>query len=220
MTMGVSRRDVFRVFGAALALALTAATPQDQGTPGPHGGRLQRTGHYQFEAVFTADGLRVFPYGLNGKPLDAAKLTAKATFYHPSSPRPWFSRPLSAGHTPGSLDCAINLSRVPAAGVKVTFEVGRLPDPAEPAASFTAPFALAQAAAPAPAPATITYGPATQADQAAINAQRFCPVSRKPLGAMGGPIKVTRGDRSVFLCCQGCLGKVTANPDAYFGAVK
>jgi hypothetical protein len=100
--------------------------------------------------------------------------------------------------------------------VKVTFVVGGLPDTAEPSASFTAPFALAQA----PAPPTITYAPATQADQAAINAQRVCPVSRKPLGAMGGPIKVTRGDRSVFLCCQGCLGKVTANPDAYFRAVK
>jgi hypothetical protein len=227
--MRASRRGIFMVFGAALALGLAtvgvSGAQEGQGTLGPHGGRLQRTGHSQFEAVFATTGFSVFPYGMDGKPQDASKLSAKATFYHPSSPQPWFSRPLSVAkgtnQTPQSLDCAINLSQVPASGAKVAFEISGLSDPAEPTVSFTVPFVLTQASvAVRPAPAAITYTRATQADQAAINAQRVCPVSGKSLGAMGGPIKVTRGDRSVFLCCQGCLGKVTANPDQYLGAVR
>jgi hypothetical protein len=35
---------------------------------------------------------------------------------------------------------------------------------------------------------------------------------------MGVPVKVTRGGRSVFLCCQACLKKVQADPDKFLGA--
>ena len=34
---------------------------------------------------------------------------------------------------------------------------------------------------------------------------------------MGGPLKVTRGDRSVFLCCKSCLKDLRADPDKYLG---
>jgi hypothetical protein len=43
------------------------------------------------------------------------------------------------------------------------------------------------------------------------------PVSGETLGSMGGPIKVMRGSRSVFLCCAACLKKVQADPDKYLG---
>jgi hypothetical protein len=62
-------------------------------------------------------------------------------------------------------------------------------------------------------------GRATQADQAAINAQRVCAVTGKPLGSMGGPIKVSRGNLAVFLCCQACVRTLQAAPDRYFGAL-
>jgi hypothetical protein len=184
------------------------------------------TKRHRFEAVFSAAGVKVYPFGMDGKPLDASKLNGRATFYHPGSPEPWFDRPLSAtadaGRAAESLDRAINLSKVPAQGVTVTFEIGGLSDPAEPTASFTVPFAAAPppAAAARPAPAAITFARATRGDQAAVNAQRVCVVSGEPLGSMGTPIKVTRGDRSVFLCCQGCLKSIQAKPDRYFGAVR
>jgi hypothetical protein len=53
---------------------------------------------------------------------------------------------------------------------------------------------------------------------AAGKAQWVCKVSGEPLGSMGAPIKVTGGDRSAFLCCQGCVKRIQANPDRYFGA--
>jgi hypothetical protein len=41
-------------------------------------------------------------------------------------------------------------------------------------------------------------------DRQQAKAQRVCPVSNEPLGAMGVPIKVTVGEESVFICCAGC----------------
>ncbi len=35
---------------------------------------------------------------------------------------------------------------------------------------------------------------------------------------MGGPLKVSLGDKSTFICCKGCLKEVQANPEKYFGA--
>jgi len=229
-------RNLIITFATALALGLglhseaAAQEGHDHGAA-PHGGTLELTKHHRFEVVFTVVGFKVYPYGMEGKPLDTTKLSGKATFYHPNSPKPWFDRPLSAaavspGQAPVSLDQNIDLSKVPTNGAKVTFEITGLLDPDELTASFTIPFTLTQSppaavsARPAPAPAALSYARATPADQAAINAQRVCPVSGKSLGAMGTPIKVTRGDRSVFLCCQGCLGKVRANPDHYLGAVR
>jgi Cu(I)/Ag(I) efflux system membrane fusion protein len=48
-------------------------------------------------------------------------------------------------------------------------------------------------------------------------AQKNCPISGEPLGSMGVPIKVMVKGQVVFLCCQGCRGKVESDPD---GALK
>lgn len=45
-------------------------------------------------------------------------------------------------------------------------------------------------------------------DLAHIKAQEICPVTGKPLGSMGDPIKVKVGPEEVaFLCCKGCVGQ-------------
>lgn len=110
------------------------------------GGTLARTVHEQFEVFFYATGLRIFVTGADRAPMDASALKGTATFYHPNSPEPWFTRPLhpSPAH-PGqpaeSLDLAMDLATVPASGATVTMEVRGLPDPKEPTAKFTMPFA-------------------------------------------------------------------------------
>ena len=59
-------------FAAALGLVLVGASKaqdgRDHGT-GPHGGTLEMTKHYHFEVVLTAAGVKVYPYGMDGKPL-------------------------------------------------------------------------------------------------------------------------------------------------------
>ena len=104
------------------------------------GGLLATTPQHQFEVFFYPTGVRVFPRTTAGQPVDTSRATGTATFYHPNSPRPWFSRPL--GGTPGqagSLDLAIGLGNAPAAGARVTFEVTGLADASESQATFTVP---------------------------------------------------------------------------------
>jgi hypothetical protein len=112
-------------------------------------------GPYRFEVFYYTTGLRVFLEDSAGSPIDASKLAGDATFYHPNSPKPWFARPLRpAAAAPGqaseSLDLAIDLRTVPPTGASVTFAITGLPDPAEPAARFTLPFAFVKVPSAAP----------------------------------------------------------------------
>ncbi|WP_235908928.1 hypothetical protein [Roseiconus nitratireducens] len=60
---------------------------------------------------------------------------------------------------------------------------------------------------------------ATAADAPAIAKQKVCPVMDEPLGGMGTPIKVTVGDKPIYLCCKGCIKKVQAEPAKYLAMV-
>jgi hypothetical protein len=188
--------------------------PKKHGAP-LHGGTVKMTKEYHIEAVFTTDGVKLYPRTHGDEPLDTSKVTATATFYHPNSPKPWFEQKLAPaaakpGTVPSSLDASVGLSKVPASGAKVAFKIGGLPEAAEPEATFTVPFVLT-------APAVMLFTKATKADEAAIAAQKTCKVSGQPLGSMGTPIKVSLGERSTYLCCQNCLKKVQAEPDKYLG---
>ncbi|QDS89020.1 Archaeal TRASH domain protein [Rosistilla ulvae] len=65
----------------------------------------------------------------------------------------------------------------------------------------------------------ITVTTATQADAAAIAAQKVCPVMDEPLGGMGTPIKVMVGNKPIYLCCKGCIKKIQAEPAKYLAMV-
>jgi hypothetical protein len=205
-----------------------AEAPQTTSTP--RGGTLVKTGRHQFEVFFYKTGVRVFPRNAAEKPVAVSALNGTAMFVLPGVSKP-FVYPLQGavagnGPAPRSLDLGVDLSKVPVSGTKVTFEIHGLADPAEPSATFTLPFALPGPAATATAtptatprvvPATLSITRAAAADQPAINAQRVCRVSGAPLGSMGTPIKAARGDRAIFLCCQGCVKRIQANPDQYLG---
>ncbi|MGO8899920.1 MAG: hypothetical protein ACLQU5_16440 [Isosphaeraceae bacterium] len=210
------------ILGGALALVLGLAGPSvaqesHDHAAATHGGAQAQTKHYHFDATFSTTGLKLTVHGPDHKSVDVSGLSAKATFYHPNTARPWFTRalrPSAAGQDriPTSLELAMNLSKVPAKEAKVVFQVSGLPDPGEPTATFTVPFTLGD-------DGSITVGKVTKADEKAIAAQRVCPVSGEELGGeMGPPVKVTRGDSAIFLCCKNCLKKVQADPDKFFSA--
>ncbi|HVW02958.1 MAG TPA: heavy metal-binding domain-containing protein [Planctomycetaceae bacterium] len=85
--------------------------------------------------------------------------------------------------------------------------------------SSSAPAAPAQpTSTPAPPPAaskTKSKTSLSPADQALVKKQRICPVTMLPLDSMGGPVPVKVGDRTVFICCKGCEGKLKQDPDKY-----
>lgn len=137
----------------------TAVAQDPTVTKSARGGLLAKSERNQFEVFFYPTGLRLFLMDSSGHPIEASRLTGTATFYHPNSPKPWFTRPLrggtaSAGEAPASLDLVIGLGTVPPKGAKVKFEVGGLPDSAESLAVVTLPveFVVTQAATNPTAP--------------------------------------------------------------------
>lgn len=58
------------------------------------------------------------------------------------------------------------------------------------------------------------------ADRKLAEAQGTCPVSGKPLGSMGKPVRMEHGDTVVFLCCGGCRKAFEADPGKYVAKLK
>jgi len=54
-----------------------------------------------------------------------------------------------------------------------------------------------------------------ESEQAAALEQKICPVSDKPIGSMGKPIKVSLEGQDVFVCCEGCVDMVKEEPEKY-----
>jgi len=50
--------------------------------------------------------------------------------------------------------------------------------------------------------------------------QKTCPVADMPLGSMGPPIKVDVEGTPVFICCEGCRGKLLAEPAKYLAKLR
>jgi hypothetical protein len=183
-----------------------------------HGGTVAETDHHRFEVVFAADGLQVYPMGKDLAPGTVAGLRGRAYFLLPGAKQytaPYELQPVATteGGPVDALALDADLSGLPAEETRVTIQVWKLPNPAEKTAQFTLHFAPG-------APAEQVVVAATKDDQFGVSTQATCPVSGQDLNAMGGPIRVTRGEEDrLYLCCRGCLPKVEAAPDRYFGSV-
>ncbi len=55
----------------------------------------------------------------------------------------------------------------------------------------------------------------SEADRAAAQKQRICPVTEALLGSMGIPPKVDLAGRTVFICCEGCRKTLLDDPQKY-----
>ncbi|MHC5538227.1 heavy metal-binding domain-containing protein [Singulisphaera rosea] len=56
-------------------------------------------------------------------------------------------------------------------------------------------------------------------DQAIVSRQKICPVTGKPLGSMGTPVKVTVTGKDVMICCEGCESRLKKDPKAYLSKI-
>ena len=138
-------------------IGLVVAQEEVKPARSARGGLLAKSDHHQFEVFFYPTGARVFPQDHAGTAVDASQLAGTATFYHPNSPEPWFTRTLRG--TTESLDLAIGLSHAPQSGAKVAFEITGLSGTADKAA-FTVPLEFApQPAAQPTAPAVVARSP-------------------------------------------------------------
>ena len=49
------------------------------------------------------------------------------------------------------------------------------------------------------------YSESQKLETLLVQAQKICPVSGKGLTSMGGPVKATIADQTIYLCCKACL---------------
>jgi hypothetical protein len=142
------------------------ANSQDQTTvvKSSRGGLLAKTEKNQFEVFFYQTGLRIFPLDSAGSPVDVTGLSGTVTFYHPNSPKPWFTRPLlvepaSAAQPQGNLMLAIGLTALPPTGAKATFDIAGLPDSGEYTVVAIVPVVFVPTSKLAPSAAAATANP-------------------------------------------------------------
>jgi Cu(I)/Ag(I) efflux system membrane fusion protein len=60
----------------------------------------------------------------------------------------------------------------------------------------------------------------SEPDRGLALAQGTCPVTGKALGSMGTPIKVDVRGKVLYLCCDGCEGRVKAEPAKYLAKLR
>gem|GEM_PF-2439670 len=97
-------------------------------------------------------------------------------------------------------------------------EHNHAPEPTRQPPSLSPPPSYSGNVGPPSAP-TVVVSETTAADDAAIRAQRNCPVMKQPLAAHGKPIKLLVDGQPLFVCCKGCISKVQKDPTAYVSHV-
>ncbi|MEQ8846807.1 hypothetical protein [Botrimarina sp.] len=176
---------------------------------GPHGGSLRSVGELLLEVVVDPTGIRVFAYDKQGKPLDTQAARGAAVLRVEGDPKRYrydLYPDTARDGAASSLAVAVDLRRIAGASVGVEVQLAGLPgagrEPVRTVAQVSVPMTDEQRAA------------------AAIAAQKVCPVSGEALGSMGEPIAVTVGDQMVYVCCQGCVAPVRAEPAKYLAPAR
>lgn len=208
LSLSLTALLAFVMSGHASAWAETESVPQSASQPsnivrGPHGGKLHQAGGLQIEAVVAHSGLQVFVYDREGQPASVAPARGVASILVEGGAKRYRYDLLPDNR--GALAVAVNLAKIAGRQIEMNFQlVGFAP-------SGSTPIAFSE----------VTMVPESQQQltAAAIARQKSCPVSGKPLGSMGGPIKVMVGDKPIFLCCKGCIKKVQAEPAQYLTKV-
>lgn len=176
-------------------------------------GMLKRGWRHQLEVVCSVDGIRIFLYDSAGAPLSPEGASGDVVFEARNDPRQWrfpIEYVSQAGSGPRAhLAVRADLSRVRDGELEMLFELTGLPHPEEPRLRFAKTFALAVNAS------EVTVVPMTDADQAAVARQRLCPVTNDEF-THGPPIKLSYGDRAIYVCCDSCIAEVRAAPQRFF----
>ncbi len=171
---------------------------------GPHGGVVQQAGDLQIETVIESGGLQLFAYGHTGQSLELAAARGLATLKVDGSAKRFrydLFPEIGKNRSATSLAVAVDLSQFAGKTVDVTLQLVGVPS-----------------AERSPVHLTVTSAvPMTKAQvvAAAMDVQKNCPVSGQPLGSMGKPIAMSIRGQTIYVCCEGCIAKVNANPEKY-----
>ncbi len=179
-----------------------------------HGGQVHVTNFQYFEVVYFPHETRVYLYGADRRPLSPRRAEGQMTMQVRGNDHVYRYPLKPAAATSGTrweefLVVPVDVSQIRDGDMRVTFYLSNLPAEQQPRVSFTQTFALTR-----PRPSVIVAA-LTESDREGIARQRVCPVLGGQLGSMGTPVKLLVADQPIYLCCQGCIGKVRENPERY-----
>lgn len=175
---------------------------------GPHGGAVQTVGGLSIESLVEPEGIRVFAYDNQGNPLDADAARGVAVLQVPGDAKRYrydLFPDVTQNGKADSLAVAVDLRKFAGTTVGIELQIVGLPG---------APNEPLRAVAKVAVPRT-----KEQRVAAVIAEQKVCPVSGEQLGSMGDPIAVTVGEQDLYVCCQGCVAAVKADPEKYLAMV-
>ena len=184
----------------------------DQPAPPPHGGQLATLKPLTFEVVYQPQEVRIYVYGPLPQPPTEEAMRGEIFLERRSDQR--MAR-LALRHVERPkgeqdyLSAPVDLSQIRGGELTATIKVENVPLLPHATATFTQEVFLSQAWP------EVVLATLDQSDRALIARQKVCPVTGAALDSMGGPVKVLVGQRPLYLCCKGCLGKVQSDPEAY-----
>ena len=185
----------------------------------PHGGQIKVASPFTFEVVYQPQEIRLYVYGPDSQGVSARDIRGEITFQvrnaakTVSVPLQYVAQPVGSSEQ-DYLAAKVDLSKIKNGDMTVSFKLDNLPDSKQSKAAFTQTFALTKVKP------KVTLATVSEADRAGIAQQKVCPVMGVKLGSMGAPIKVLVGDQPLYLCCEGCLGKLKSDPEKYLAKVK
>jgi hypothetical protein len=167
-----------------------------------------------FEVVYQPQEIRVYVYGPSQQSQSARDVQGEVGLRRRNSDRTFTGTLQYVAPPPGTseqdyLAVRANLSGVNDGDMMSTVKLANLPFRNRSEVTFT------QSVVGSNAKPQVTLAALDPSDQAGIVRQRVCPVTGAALDSMGGPIKALVGSQPLYLCCNGCLGKVRSDPEAH-----
>ncbi len=178
----------------------------------PHGGQLTAADPLAFEVVYLPKEIRVYLYRRVPQAAPVKDVTGEVSLQRGNvgrATRVPLRHVAPAGGQQDYLSAPIDLGRVKDGEFTATVKLANLPLEDRPGITF------AQRVVVSRAKPQVVLAALDQSDEAGVARQRVCPVTGAGLESMGGPVKVLVGDKPLYLCCKGCVGKVQSAPEAY-----
>ncbi len=169
---------------------------------GPHGGSLRQVDQVSVETVVSQAGVQVYLLDQSGNAIAVSQGRGVASVRIDGNAKRY--RYDLVPDEKGGLIATLDLSKMEGRRLEIDLQLVGMPATGGKGLKFH----------------EVASVPASeqQLANAAINRQKLCPVSGKPLGSMGRPVAVETNDQQVYVCCAGCVGAVKANADKYLAA--
>ena len=191
----------------ATDVAEALVSPVASAERGPRGGSLSKVGLLRVETLLSPGGIRLYTYNRDGHPSDLSSARGIATLQINGDAKRYRYDlyPDAARDGSTSLVAPVDLSQIGGREVTLTYQIASVPGTDRRGVRLTAA-------------ATVPLS-AAQETAAAVEKQAVCPVSGQALGSMGAPIPVVVSGETVYVCCQGCVAPVKAEPAKYLAMV-